>query len=179
MAIKNEEELEKTKRLYEKYKHLLLNVANNILYDRKLSEDAVQEVFVKVIYNLHKINEIDCPRTRSFLVIICRNVAIDMYNKRTYLNKRNDTIDYIAEEIEDRAKNIDEIVISNENIQRIISAIKGLKPIYRDMLLLNKVHDFSANEISDMLNIHKDTVKKRITRAKSYLLDSLEERKDE
>ena len=44
--------------------------------DYQLAEDAVQKAFMKVLDNLHKIEEPDCNKTRAFLVIITRNVAI-------------------------------------------------------------------------------------------------------
>jgi len=173
MAIKNQDDLVKVEQLYEKYKYLLYNVANDILHDKYLSEDAIHQTFIKVINNLHKIDKINCLRTRSFLVIICRNVAINIYNKRTYLNKQNDSIDGITEENEDYSNDLTEIIISEENVQRIVKAIKELKPIYQDVLLLNKIYGYSVDEIANMLEISREAVKKRITRAKSYLCNSL------
>ena len=35
-----------------------------------------------MLHNLHKIEEPDCNKTRAFLVIITRNVAITMYNRQ-------------------------------------------------------------------------------------------------
>ncbi len=74
-----------------------------------------------------------------------------------------------------KADNLDEIVISGDNVQRIIKAIKELKPIYRDVLLLNKVYGYSVEEIVEMLGINKETVKKRISRARNFLLKALKE----
>ena len=88
MAIEDEDDLLKVERLYERYKRLLYKIAYNILKDKYLSEDAVHQTFIRIINNLHKIGEINCPQTQSFLVIMCRNVAIDIYNQRTYLNKQ-------------------------------------------------------------------------------------------
>ena len=56
--------------------------AEKILHDEHLAEDAVHEAFLRIIQNFHQIREIPCPKTRSFVVIIVRNVALNMQKKR-------------------------------------------------------------------------------------------------
>ena len=70
----------KLERLYNKYKNEMFYAANNILQDRQLAEDAVHQTFIKIYDILYKIDENNCRKTRNFLVIICRNISIDMYN---------------------------------------------------------------------------------------------------
>ena len=72
----------KIERLYALHKNVMLYTAERILRDYQLAEDAVQKAFMKVLDNLHKIEEPDCNKTRAFLVIITRNVAITMYNRQ-------------------------------------------------------------------------------------------------
>jgi len=38
-------------------------VANSILKDEHLAEDAVHQAFIRIIESLDKINEIKCPKT--------------------------------------------------------------------------------------------------------------------
>ena len=64
----------KLERLYMKYKNVMFYVANNILHDKFLAEDAVHQTFIKIYDLLYKINENDCRKTRNFLVIVCRNI---------------------------------------------------------------------------------------------------------
>ncbi len=175
MVISNEDDRQKVAVLYEKYKFLLFKVANEILRDRYLAEDAIHQTFITVIKNLHKIDEKNCPQTKVFLVIIIRNIAINIYNRRSYLNLRNDSMEEICDLENTEADNLDEIVISGDNVRRIIKAIKELKPIYRDVLLLNKVYGYSVEEIVEMLGVNKETVKKRISRARNFLLKALKE----
>lgn len=58
-------------------------VANYILHDEFLAEDAVQQSFMKIYNHLDKIGENYCRKTRNFLFIICRNV---MYTDQLYYN---------------------------------------------------------------------------------------------
>lgn len=48
--------------------------AYSILKDHHDSEDMVQEAILKLSVNLHKILDIKCKKTRSFLDIIVRNL---------------------------------------------------------------------------------------------------------
>ena len=74
-TIENFHDRLKTERLYLSYRKLMYKEAFEIVQNRHCAEDAVSESFVRIIDNLHKIDEQDCLKTRSFLVIICRNVA--------------------------------------------------------------------------------------------------------
>ena len=53
-------------------------IAQEILKDEQLSEDAVQEAFLRIAKNFHKVGEILRPETRNFTVIITKNVALTM-----------------------------------------------------------------------------------------------------
>lgn len=57
-------------------------VANQILKDNFLAEDAVHDSFVKFMENLDKIQDVNCHKTKRFVVIIVRNHAINTYNNR-------------------------------------------------------------------------------------------------
>ena len=74
-TIENFSDRFKIERLYMCYRNLMYKEALEIVQNPHSAEDAVSESFVRIIKNLHKIDEQDRPKTRSFLVIICRNVA--------------------------------------------------------------------------------------------------------
>lgn len=65
-------------RLYRDHKSLMFQIAFRILNDASLAEDAVHQSFIKVIQNIHKIDETDVVKTRNFLAIICRNMALNI-----------------------------------------------------------------------------------------------------
>jgi len=173
MAIENEQDRNKVKRLYEEYKNLMFSQANKILKDTHLAEDAVHQSFIRIMHNLHKIDEENCPRTRSFLVIICENVAKDIYNQKLYLNIASDTVELIEDEFSIR--NPVDILISKESILHIKDMIEELDPIYRDVLLLRLTYKCNKEELAELLNISAETAKKRLYRARLLLKKRLEE----
>jgi RNA polymerase sigma-70 factor (ECF subfamily) len=165
VQIENGDDQLKAERLYVQHRHLMYSEAYKILQDRHLAEDAVQQSFVKIIKNLHKIDENNCPRTRNFLVIICVNVAKSIYNKRLYLNKQNNAIEDIDADMEDVGSNPLDILVDKDSVTRITKAIEFLSPIYRDTLLLKYAYGYSRKEIAELLEIPEETVKKRLARA--------------
>lgn len=170
--IINDDERLKVERLYDKYKVSMFYIAYNILHDKHLAEDAVHQSFIHVINNLEKINENNCHKTQGFLVVICRNIAYDIYKSKTYLNKED-----IMDEIIDSTYDPTELIVNQETLEKIISEVKRLKPIYQDILILKYSHGCTNDEISKLLGISGDVVRKRLERAKVQLAGSL--RKEE
>lgn len=158
----------KLERLYNEYKNIMFYVANNILHDKFLAEDAVHQSFIKIYKSLHKIDEDDCRKTRNYLVIICKHVSIDIYNAG-----KNYAEDELNENIYSQNDNVADIVISNDSLYKLSAMVKELKPIYQEVIFLRFLRDFSVEEISEMKNVNKKTVQKRIERAKKQLLKLL------
>jgi len=170
----NKDDCLKAERLYEKYKYLMYSEAYKILQEKYLTEDAVQQSFIKIIKNLHKIDENNCPRTRNFMVVICVNTAKSIYNKNLYLNKHDNVVENIDEDAADIGNDPLDILIDKDSIEQITIAIEALNPIYRDVLLLKRAYRCSRQEIVELLGIPEETVKKRLARAKKMLSQVLE-----
>ncbi len=161
----------KVELLYNKYKFFMYNQAYSILNDNYLAEDAVHQSFIKIIRNISKIEEIDSVKTKNFLAVICRNVAIDLYNEK---KKKFVSIENI-EILEDRRLEFpNEIIISNENVRRIKKAINSLPIIYKDVLILERLYGYTEKEVAKLLDISVEAAYKRSIRARKILLKILE-----
>ena len=117
----------------------MLYVADRLLLCREDAEDAVHQAFLSVIENLHKIGEIDCPQTRSFLVIIVERKAIDL------LRKRRPTLP-LDEEI---AGLPFEAPVDNP----LARGSGALPPHYRQVLLLRYDTGYSSRAIAAVLGM--------------------------
>ena len=82
MLIDSPEDKSRFEKMYNEYERLLFYVARKRLGDNHLAEDAVNEAFIRIIKNFDKIEEIICPRTKKYVVVIVRNVCADIYAKR-------------------------------------------------------------------------------------------------
>lgn len=151
-------EREKFEILYEKYKGLMLYVADRLLLcreDAEDAEDAVHQAFLSVIENLHKIGEIDCPQTRSFLVIIVERKAIDLLRKRRPTLSLNEEIAGLPFEAP----------VDNP----LARGMGALPAHYRQVLLLRYDNGYSSREIAAMLGMSLAAVRKQLTRGKQIL----------
>lgn len=167
-AIQNEKDRTKVEKLYYEYRKLMYKEAYAILDDKTLAEDAVSESFIRIINNLHKIDENICPRTRNFLVIICRNVAKNIYNSKM------NTIPYEHTEDITNPINMEDFVINRETIKRITDIILAMDSKYRDVLILRRAYEMSREDIAKIFGISVETVKKRLLRANNMIKAKLE-----
>lgn len=163
------ETTDKLESLYKKYNGLMYSTAFRILNDHQLAQDAVQMAFVKIIRNIKTINEIECNKTKALMVIICRNISIDLYNKRKHNNLI--AIEEMNEYIPDYAFNIDEQMIKYESLKALKEKISLLHQPYAEIISLKYFFDYSDSEIAKILDISELNVRVRLHRAKNSLID--------
>ena len=162
----------KFERLYLAYRQVMFYAANAILKDPQLAEDAVQQAFLRIFNNLDKIAEVECPQTKSFVVIIVRNIAINLYNSR----KRRAvlSLDELENWAADAGPAPQNQVEEREGLLHLADLLDRLPEGYRSVLLLKYDNGFSTAEIASMLELSEENVKKRIQRARKKLGELLE-----
>lgn len=153
--------------LYVKYKQRMYSVAYSILHNVEDSEDAVHNAFLKIADNFEKIKNFSCQELQSYIVIIVRNSSINIYRK----NKKDS--EHLAE-FNDNQLTIDVNFFENIDRDVLIQTISNLPLIYKDILFLHYVNQYTTKEISRMFDISMDAVWKRIERAKKLLKQELE-----
>ncbi|MDW7657851.1 MAG: RNA polymerase sigma factor [Bacillota bacterium] len=169
----DEPEKIKFEQLYLQYRHTMFWVAHEILEDQELAEDAVHDAFLRVLDHIQNISLKKCNKTRSFIVIIVRNIALDMVRKRNKLAEVD-----IDDQLNIPAGNLSDpetLMLNKESIERIMKALKNLKQSYTDILTLHFVHEYSNQEIAQMLNLSPENVRIRLYRGRKRLLSLLKE----
>lgn len=173
--IDTEENKTKLELIYEKYHKLMFYIAYKILKDNPLSEDAVHDSFVKIIENLHNIEEVTCHRTKYYIVTIVRNTSINLYNYRK--NKAYIPIEEIEYELFIDTE-FEKIFNSDlDNLGDLGRAVIKLPVMYRDIITMKFVYNFTYQEIAFSLGITEVTARKRKERAKHKIKDLLEKEK--
>ncbi len=170
--IEDEKNRSKLEVLYNNYKYTMLYVAKGILKDQDLAEDAVHKAFIKIIDNLEKIDDPICNKTKSFLVIIVRNTAIDMYNHRKKQNVVTFDEAYIVKE--DFNSSPLELIISEESIDSMVENIDKLDVKYSDIILLKYFYEYSEKEIAKLLDISYENVRVRLHRGRKMIKEMME-----
>ncbi len=159
------EEKDKFTQIYNEYKDLMLNLAYSILKEKSEAEDAVHEAFLRILKNLHKIDEISCPKTKGFVVVIVKNVSKTMLQKR----KKHKTLEIIEDIV-----GINQNVVADEiDAKYVAECIEKMPEIYKEVLYVKYRFDCSLNETAKILGISKSAVEKRFQRAKKLLKEML------
>lgn len=137
-------------------------MANKILENQYDAEDAVHQAFVSIIDNLNKIGNVDCPETKSYIVIITEHKAIDIIRSRKHLT---------GEEMLDTLHGMD-IPLPGDN--GLADAMAKLPARYREVLLLRFDNGYNTKEIAKMMNMTEGSMQKLIWRAKEALRKQLD-----
>lgn len=170
--IKDETDKELVRSLYENNEQLMYNVAYKILHNRSDAEDAVQDAFVSVINHLEKICEINCNETRFYLVIIVKNISLNMLKKKQ--RHREVDIDEIFDTQSD--ENVEAEALGKINSEKIREALRELSDKDYEIMFLYLIKEHTPSEIAQLLGITGNYARQRIFRARQRLIKLLEKR---
>ena len=166
--LETPEEKQRFAAIYEANRKLMFSVAKGILHDDFLAEDAVSEAFMKAISQFKTFHEISSNQTRKYLVVIVRNAAIDMYNRRRKVVEVSFGDSY---ETDHEQENVGAQLEYNE----LLKLTDQLPDIYKEVLYLAYILQLSTNEIADSLGITTNAVKQRLLRARQKMREVLKE----
>lgn len=161
----SEEEKEYITALYQTHYGYLLRIAEYILKDPGLAQDAVQEAFIAVIRNHLDLGPIHQPKAINTLRIIVRNKALNILKKHKLEKNR---IIQLDEAVADRLRTEEPEGVLGE-------ALAGLSEEAREVLMLRFAMGYSSKEAAQILSITQVSLRKRVSRAKKALVQKLEE----
>ncbi len=160
------------KLIYEMFYSHVYKTAFFITKDHHLTQDIVQETFIKVFNNLDKLE--DGSKMKAWISTIATRTAIDFIRKQRKGNEF-DTEDFDTLKLNgsEHASTVEEEV-EKSLISRLIKAeIQKLSPEYRTVLYFKYIEDLKDQEIANVLGLNAPTVKTRIHRAKNQLKKKL------
>lgn len=161
-ALETEDDKIQFEDIYRKYKNRMYKFAISILHNNEDAEDVIHQAFLIIANNFEKIKLFSCHEMNAYIVIIIRNTSINLYNKNKRISERHTDLDQEKIPIEvDFFNNID--------YEYLVQIISKLPLIYKEILLLRYVEGFTVKQISAMLGISIDNVRKRTERAKKML----------
>ena len=169
--IDDPEDKRKIEDLYSRYERLMFVVARDILKDPYKAEDAVNDAFINIIKNFEKIDAVDSPRTKRFLVIIVRNICFNLLKK----DKRHPEV--LSDDVSEKDRHTppaEDKFFDSYSIEKLKEKIITLPAKQRDALYLHVAENMSIKEISSLLGLSSETVKKRIQRARKKLRELME-----
>jgi RNA polymerase sigma factor (sigma-70 family) len=144
--------------LYDNYSAALYSVIVSIIPDRELSNDILQEVFVKI---WRQIETYDVTKGRLFtwMLNIARNASIDAIRSKNFHQRQQNR--ELTEQIHETGGSTQ----TNTDKIGLRKIVYKLKEEYRVLVELSYFEGFTQDEISKMLNIPLGTVKTRLRTA--------------
>ena len=138
---------------YNMYKDMIYSISFTYLHNRSDAEDVCQDVFVKYLNSRLDFQSLD--NEKYWLIRVTINTA------KSYLKKA----------WRGRVLLSDEIVslVATEEDRSMFELIYGLPEKYKEVIVLYYYENLKIDEISKVLHISKDNVKKRLQRARDMI----------
>ena len=147
---------------YEDHYKELVAYGTRVSGSKELAEDLVQETFVKALMNTGIVADLSPSKQRAWLFRTFKNLFFDRYRRVVLENEYEQS--WQPEYLEDRG------------IQEIENAmlLQSINPQDRAIFHLRYFDGYSAEEISQMMNLPPGTIRSKLSRCRKYLKQNLD-----
>ncbi|WP_345374470.1 RNA polymerase sigma factor [Algivirga pacifica] len=129
--------------------------------DRDNPADLVQEAFMKLWDNCHKVLP---EKARGFLFTVVNNQMLNVLDrKKTALKYQHEPQQHFTNESPEY------LIEETEYLEQLEGAIASLTPEQREAFLLFRIEGKKQKEIAELLGISQKAVEKRIAKAHKHL----------
>lgn len=151
----------------------LFGHAYRILRDKDGSEDAVQEVFVKLWKMNSKLDKYESVEALAATMI--KNYCIDQIRKQKYMGTDEENpLDY-----HDSEPSPHEMLERSETYLLMHRIINNLPGIYREIIQLRDIEELSYEEIAEKTGQNINTLRVNLSRARKYVRDEYKKQNNE
>lgn len=142
------------------------------LKDRKMAEDAFQEVFIKVYKKYDTFMNKSSEKTWiiSITINVCKNLLRSSWFKRVLL--------FDKLEAENNFEGFEADIIKKDEDKQLFNEVISLPTKLKDVIILYYYQEFDTAEISKILEIPEGTVRSRLHRARETLKNKIAGRVD-
>ena len=155
-----EGEIHKLGLLYERYKKRLFGFFFQMNKNASLSEDLVQNVFIKILKYKHTFNEES--KFITWIFQIARNEMYDEFKKQKK-NQHKD-IEEVGYTISGDVT-IDERIENIENSSTLNSALNLLSSEKKEVIVLNKIKELKYKEVGEIIGCSEGNARIKVYRA--------------
>ena len=141
------------------------------------AEDITIQTFSRAFDKIDTYN--DKYKFKTWLITIAKNIHIDFLRvkKTSISNERSHDHDERVKKIIDETPTIEDTIITEQNLAKLLKDIKKLKPHYQELINLRYFQERSYQEISNILNEPMSNVKVKLLRAKKLLAAIIQKKK--
>jgi RNA polymerase sigma-70 factor (ECF subfamily) len=159
--------------LYDRYSTVLYSLAIKILGEASPAQDVLQEAFLTAwrkaaLYNQKRGN------VGTWLIVLCRNLAIDHYRAKMRLASRHVELEAAAEVLIAQTDDPANMTLAVEDGRLLRQAMAQLSPEQRQVIEMAYFQGLSQSEIAEATSTPLGTVKTRTRQAMMKLRESLQ-----
>jgi RNA polymerase sigma-70 factor (ECF subfamily) len=173
MLVLSEDGIATLKEIYDRYKMRMLYTMTQIL-GQSLGEDALHDVFVKLIERFENNTELLRGKPVQYFVTIARNHSLNMLKKNRIEAVPLDEEFIDSDIFLSTTVSPEAALLDNEADERLVSLIRRLKPIPRQIFEYKYIEGYTNAEIADIMNITQTYVSTCINTGKKRLKEMLE-----
>ncbi|TCK62613.1 RNA polymerase sigma factor [Seleniivibrio woodruffii] len=155
-----------------KYQSKLFATSMNVVKNRELAEDIVQEAFMKAFMKLDSLKNRE--QFYPWLKRIALNIALNHFEKeKRVMDVENDDEETSFFDNIGSGESPEELTLKEELHRYVRNYVDSLPDKLRVVIVLREVEDMSYEEIADMMNIPLGTVRSRLFNARQIIKDRL------
>ncbi|MNJ96330.1 putative RNA polymerase sigma factor FecI [compost metagenome] len=160
--------------LYERYSHALFSTVFRMVKDKQVSEEIVQDVFLKV---WQKRSTIDPNRSfKSWIFTIAKNDVISWYRKLAKETALQENLYQHFEQLYVLEKEGD---IQEKQAALLDRALNSLSERRKEIFVLCKIEQKSYEEVAQKLNISVSTVSNAMVKSNQHIRQFVQDHYDE
>lgn len=149
--------------LYDRYSDKVYAKCISMLRDEMMAEDAVQDIFMKVLLSLSKFKQ--NSRFSTWLYSISYNFCIDVIRRKKKQNMYITDMDDMSN-LEGVVDDEDDSDILETNVRQMKVVLEQMKASDKAVLLMKYQDDMSIKDMTYVLDKTESAVKMKIKRAK-------------
>ena len=157
--------------LAEQYASTLYRVAYSVLRNAADAEDAVQEVFLRVLRHQDSLEEI--RDRRVWLVRIVWNIVLDR-KRRAKTRPETDDVSELARVLPADGLSAEERAAAAQHHAAVLKLVDQLPVKEREVLVLSAFEELTSVEIATVLSITESSVRSRLFRARNLMAGLLD-----
>jgi RNA polymerase sigma-70 factor (ECF subfamily) len=156
-----------------RYQDRVYTLAFRWMRDRQVAEEVAQDVFLALFRSLARFRGDSQLSTWIYRVVVnhCKNRKL--YRSRRKVDQHEalegERDDGLERQIPAEGPGTDASVHRDEARALLMEALDKLDDSQREIILLRDIHDLGYEEISEMLDLPRGTVKSRLHRARQHL----------
>lgn len=154
--------------LIDNYSNLIFKVSYGVLQNRELTEECMNDVFLKIWDNTKYFNKENAQFVK-WIIVIAKYTAIDLLRKEV---REPDKVDISSVEL-GSTRTLDDELDHKDNLAKVRNEINNMKAIDKEIFLRKFYLDEDTKVISKYLGISEKLINLKVFRGRKKLREKL------